>query len=152
MYVLPQLKPYKRSELNMKINKIAIVLDETLETWKKLNACAFLTSGLAAHEMDNLIGDPYFDASRRKYLPIFNQPVLVYACDSVKLKTVLQRTYNRDVRSTIYIADMFSTSNDEDNRATVTQYESEDLPVIGLGVFGLSKEVDKVLRGVKLHP
>ena len=84
-------------------------------------------------------------------MPIFNQPVLIYGCSDIKLQTVLQRTYSREVLTAVYIKDMFVTNNDKDNRASVEQYVAEELPLVGLGLFGDAKEMDKILRGVKLH-
>ena len=63
----------------------------------------------------------------------------------------LLRAYSRDVETTIYISDMFETNNDADNRATVANHVSGDLPVVGLGVYGPVKDVDKILSGTKLH-
>jgi hypothetical protein len=131
--------------------KIAIILDESLLAWQKLNVCAFLSSGIAANAPNDLIGDVYRDATGVSYLPIFNQPVLVFECESSKLKTIHNRAINRDVCCAVYVRDMFITNNDVDNRATVSAHASDTLPVVGLGIYGPSKEVDKVTKGIRLH-
>ena len=46
---------------------------------------------------------------------------------------------------------MFGTGNDEDNRGTVKNYSSEDLPLVGLALREDKKIVDKVTKGAKLH-
>ena len=46
---------------------------------------------------------------------------------------------------------MFETGNDEDNRDTVKNYPSEDLPLVGLALREDKKIVDKVTKGAKLH-
>ena len=61
--------------------KIAVVLREDLPVWQKLNAAAFLASGVAGSEPD-CIGDAYEDASGHRYLAMFRQPVLVFAADA----------------------------------------------------------------------
>jgi hypothetical protein len=61
--------------------KIAVVLREDLAVWQKLNMTAFLVSGVAGTDADT-IGEPYEDASGHRYLPMFRQPVLIFAGDA----------------------------------------------------------------------
>ena len=46
---------------------------------------------------------------------------------------------------------MFATGNDEANRSTVKNYNSEDLPLVGIALREEKKIVDKVTKGAKLH-
>lgn len=135
----------------MRTHKIAIILSENLLVWQKLNVTAFLSSGLASSSDNSLIGERYRDKAHGSYLPIFNQPVIIYSCSPEKLKTVHNRTASRDVVRSIYIEDMFITDNDSDNRDTLLKYDVPDLPIVGIGVFGSAKDVDKILSGVKRH-
>ena len=58
--------------------KIGVVLRDDLPTWQKLNAAAFLVSGIAATAPES-VGAPYEDARDRSYLPMFVQPLLIFA-------------------------------------------------------------------------
>src|SRR5262249_59051428 len=58
--------------------KIAGVLREDLAVWQKLNMTAFLVSCVAGTDGDTT-GEPYEDASGHRYLPMFPQPVLIFA-------------------------------------------------------------------------
>lgn len=130
--------------------KIVIIVDEDLEVWKKLNVTAFLTSGVtASHE--GLIGSEYCDASGKTYSPLCIQPIMVMKTNRDKLKTILARAEQREIPTSIYIEDMFTTGHDAANRETVAQYASADLPLVGLAVRGDKKTIDKVVRGAKLH-
>lgn len=60
--------------------KIAIVLDEQLAVWQKANVTAFLISGIAGTD-SALVGEPYVDGSGNRYLPMFRQPIMIYAAD-----------------------------------------------------------------------
>jgi Protein of unknown function (DUF2000) len=60
--------------------KIAIVLDEQLAGWQKVNVTAFLISGISATD-PALIGEPYIDGSGNRYLPMCRQPIIVSAAD-----------------------------------------------------------------------
>ncbi|MDR0811831.1 MAG: DUF2000 family protein, partial [Paludibacter sp.] len=62
-------------------NKIAIVLRNDLQDWQKLNITAFLASSIAIAFPDTH-GKPFINASKSKFLPFINQPVLIYKADT----------------------------------------------------------------------
>ncbi len=130
--------------------KIAIAVRADLETWQKLNVTAFLASGIAA--VPDVMGKPYEDASGNTYLELFRQPVLVYAADGSALSLAHQRALARAMPVAVYTMDMFQTGNDDDNRAVVRAVAAADLRFAGLALLGPRNAVDKVFKGVTLHP
>ena len=130
--------------------KLAIVVAEDLAVWQKLNVIAFLTSGIVG-EADGIIGEEYSDASGRRYSALCIQPAVILKSTRERLSTFLQRANNRGIRAAVYIEDMFGSGHDAANRMTVAQYESEALPLVGIGIRADRKEVDKVFKGAKLH-
>jgi len=131
--------------------KIAIVVREGLAVWQQLNVTAFPASGIAA-AFGGTIGKPYEDGSGNRYLELFRQPVLVYVGDTTGLGTVRERAVSRDMATAIYTEDMFSTGHDEANRAVVREVPAADLRLAGIAVYGPRNAVDKVCRGLALHP
>jgi hypothetical protein len=130
--------------------KIAVVLREDLAQWQKLNVTAFLVSGIVA-TVEGVVGEPYEDGSGNTYLPMFRQPVLVFATDSERLRQVHERAMRRGVRPAIYTEELFLTNNDEDNRAAVRAVEFGKLRLAGLALRADAKIVDKIVKGVSLH-
>jgi hypothetical protein len=131
--------------------KIAIVVRSDLATWQKLNLVAFLASGVAGGR-EGLIGEPYEDASGNRYLPMFGQPVLVFGADADELRAVLTRATSRGLGLAVFTDELFSTGNDEANRAAVKAVEAEKLALAGLAVHGPRNAVDKATKGLALHP
>lgn len=131
--------------------KIAIVVRDDLASWQRLNVTAFLASGIAA-TVAGVVGEPYVDANDRAYLPMFVQPVLVYAADAAGLRVAHQTALDRELAMAIYPEELFATSNDVDNRAAVRAVETEKLSLVGLAVHGGRNAVDKALKGLALHP
>jgi hypothetical protein len=131
--------------------KIAIVVRDDLAGWQRLNVTAFLASGVAGARPE-VIGQPYQDASGHTYLPMFRQPVLVYAAGSQDLGRVHERALARGLGVAVYIEDMFKTGNDEDNRATVRAVAADAMPLVGLALYGPKNALDKMLKGLPLHP
>jgi hypothetical protein len=130
--------------------KIAIAVRDDLAGWQQLNVTAFLASGIAAG-IPETAGKPYEDGSGHRYLEMFRQPVLVYAADGPLLTTVRERAAGRGLTTAIYTEDLFSTDNDDDNRAAVRAVASADLNLVGVAVYGPRNAVDKVFKGAALH-
>jgi hypothetical protein len=131
--------------------KIAIVVREDLATWQKLNVACFLAGGLVGL-CPELAGEHYADASGRSYGPLVRQPILVFTGAAEDLTGALRRATERGVKASIYTAALFATNNDADNRAAVSAVPTDALDLVGLGLHADRKEVDKVTKGLKLHP
>jgi hypothetical protein len=127
--------------------KIAIVVRAGLMSWQQLNVTAFLASGIAAAYPET-IGKPYQDGAGNTYPELFRQPVLVY--EGEDLSQVHSRALARGMPAAIYTMDMFATGNDDDNRAVVLA--AAELDLAGIAVYGARNAVDKVIKGVTLHP
>jgi hypothetical protein len=130
--------------------KIAIAVADDLPQWQKLNVVAFLTSGVLSND-STATGEDYRDASNAVYSPLCIQPIVILKANREKLTTFLNRANGRGIRTAIYIQDMFDTGHDAANRATVAKYASDALPLVGLGLRAGRREVDKILKGAKLH-
>jgi hypothetical protein len=131
--------------------KIALLLRDDLEVWQRLNVTAFLVSGIGQRNPE-VIGEPYADADGRQYLPMFRQPVLVFEGGKEALATSYARAVVRDVRLSIFTADLFATGNDRDNRAAVRTASSADLDLVGIAAYGPRNAVDKIFKGARMHP
>lgn len=129
--------------------KIAIVILEGLKAWQELNITASLSSGFGTL---SIMGKPYEDKSRKQYLPMCGQPILIYTATKEEMKDIFNKAVNRDIRLSVYNEEMFNTNNDVDNRACIKRYNTDELELVGLGLCGKKNHVDKTLHGYKLHP
>ncbi|HEV8687641.1 MAG TPA: DUF2000 family protein [Gaiellaceae bacterium] len=131
--------------------KLAVVVREDLAVWQKINVAAFLVSGIAGTD-PGVVGEPYVDGSGERYLPMFRQPVLVFAADSTGIRRAYERARARDVDLAIYTAELFATGHDEANRAEVAAVPSDDLDLVGIAMRADRKLVDKVVDKLRPHP
>lgn len=129
--------------------RIAIVIRDDLAQWQKLNVTAFLSSGIAA-EAPASIGEPYVDAAGRAYGRMFAQPVLVFAADVEGLRKALRRARAEGLVPTAYVAAMFATGHDGANREVFAAEDPDAPDLVGIGLRGPKKAVDKALKGLKL--
>ena len=132
--------------------KLAVVLDDDLAVWQKANVTAFLVSGIAGTDPAT-VGEPYVDGSGNRYLPMFREPVLVYAADAAGLQRAYERAMAREVeRLAIFTRELFSTQHDAANRAAVAAVAAGELDLVGLALHADRKTVDKVLDKLRPHP
>jgi hypothetical protein len=131
--------------------KIAVILLDDLAVWQKTNATAFLVSGIAGTD-PGVVGEPYRDASGNEYLPMFVQPVLVYAADAAGLRRAYERATSRGVKPAIYTRELFTTNHDEANRAAVARVAAEALDLVGIAFRAERKTVDKIVDRLRFHP
>ncbi len=131
--------------------KIAIVLRDDLASWQALNVTAFLTSGIVAQSPE-VIGEPYRDRAGNVYNPLSIQPVIVLAADQPTISTIHRRSLERDIRTCVYVEEMFATGHDAANRAVFAEFTPDDAKVVGIAMRAEKKLVDKVTKGAKMHP
>jgi hypothetical protein len=131
--------------------KIAVLLRDDLQGWQRLNVTAFLVSGIGT-AVREVIGEPYEDADGTGYLPMFRQPVLVFAGAKETLTAAHARALGRGLPMSVFTSDLFGTGNDRDNRAAVRAVPGDQLDLVGLAVHGPRNAVDKVLKGARMHP
>ncbi len=128
--------------------KTALVILDDLLAWQKVNIAAFLAGGLAGRH-GGIIGEPYQDGSGQTYLPLIREPIFIYGADSAGLKRTHGRGLSRGLDVALYIRDMFSTTHDAANRAAVAAIPSDVLDLVGIGLHGERKIIDKVTSGLK---
>lgn len=130
--------------------KIAVVLRDDLETWQKLNVTAFTVSGIAG-TVEGILGAAYEDASGVTYLPMMVQPVMLFEAGADKLRTVYGRARSRGVRFSVFTEELFTTPDDEANRAAVRAVASGELALVGMAMRAERGVIDKIFKGVPLH-
>lgn len=128
--------------------KTALILRADLPGWQLANVAAFLAGGLAG-TTPSLMGEPYRDAAGRAYSALIREPVFVYGGTVEELRRTHARALSRGLVPAIYIEAMFKTANDADNRAAVMAAPADALDLVGLGVHGPRKTVDKAVNGLK---
>lgn len=131
--------------------KIALIVRDDLAIWQRLNVVAFLASGITSAAPE-ILGEPYVDASGHQYGNMAGQPMLVFATDLAGLQQTHRRGLSRELTMIPYVEAMFSTGHDEANRGVFLAEDADNLNLVGMALHGTKKHVDKVIKGLKLHP
>lgn len=131
--------------------KIAVAVRDDLEAWQRLNVTAFLASAITSANAA-LVGQPYEDADGQRYLRMLGVPILVFEGTGGALQQARERALRRDLPLAVYTADMFRTGHDAANRSVVASVPGDALDLVGVGLHGPKNAVDKIFKGMHLHP
>jgi hypothetical protein len=58
----------------------------------------------------------------------------------------------RKLAMAVYVSAMFSTGNDDDNRAVFSAEPADQPDLVGVALRGPKKMIDKAVKGLALHP
>lgn len=131
--------------------KVAILVQDDLATWQKLNVTAFLATGISS-AVPEAMGEPYEDASGRQFARLLGQPMLIFAAGANELRRAHRISGENGLITAAYVRAMFGTGHDAANRE-VFKAEPVDAPdLVGIAICGPKKMVDKATKGAKLHP
>ncbi|NRP71056.1 hypothetical protein ILFOPFJJ_01939 [Ensifer psoraleae] len=130
--------------------KFAIILRDDLALWQKLNVTAFLSTGIVGQKPD-VIGEAYRDAAGNIYNALSIQPIIVLSADGVTLGNIQRRALEREVRTSLYVDEMFTTGHDAANREVFSRSAPDNAKVAGIAIHAEKKLVDKITKGAKLH-
>jgi hypothetical protein len=84
---------------------------------------------------------------------MLRQPILIYAADAAGIRRAYDRALQRGVGElAIYTNDLFTTGDDEANRAAVAAVPAPALDLVGIAFRADRKVVDKVLDRLRPHP
>jgi len=82
---------------------------------------------------------------------MLGQPMLVFEGDLSGMQKAHRKAIEQDLTIIPYVHAMFSTGNDEDNRAVFLADDANQLNLVGLALRGPKKAVDKAIKGLSLH-
>lgn len=78
--------------------------------------------------------------------------MIVLTADQATLSAIHRRSLEREVKSCLYIEEMFSTGYDQANRAVFARFAPDDARVVGIALHAEKKIVDKITKGARMHP
>jgi len=130
--------------------KVALIVRDDLASWQRLNVTAFLATGIAAAAPEAL-GQPYLDAAGHRYAAMLGQPILIFQSDLPGLRAAHAQALARELTIVAYVFSMFSTGHDEANRQAFLAEDPGAPDLVGLGLRGPKKAVDKAIKGLSLH-
>lgn len=131
--------------------KVAILVRADLATWQKLNVTAFLATGIAGAAAEAM-GEPYRGAGGRHYARLLGQPMMIFSATSEELLKAHRIAGERELACAAYVEAMFSTGHDDANREAFLAEPADAPNLVGLAIRGPKKDVDKAVKGLKLHP
>ena len=63
----------------------------------------------------------------------------------------MRKATEKGMAVSIYTEELFSTYNDEDNRAEILKHRTEALDLVGIAVRGAKNSLDRITKGIQMH-
>src|SRR5690348_3412959 len=121
--------------------KVAIVLEDELLPWQKLNVVSFLAGSIAIKFPETHGGD-FVTADHVTFLPFIKHPVLIYKAETKdKLKRAFLRSRERNLSIGIYTRTLFNTRTGEENVSLIASQTVDNLDLVGIIIYGENKKV-----------
>jgi hypothetical protein len=130
--------------------KVALIVRNDLKIWQRLNVVAFLATGIASAAPEAM-GDVYVDSNGYNYGNMLGQPILIFEADLAGIQTAHRIALERHITVVPYVFAMFSTGHDEANRQAFLAEDPHHLNLVGMGIRGSKKAVEKATKGLILH-
>ena len=121
--------------------KIAIALNENLGPGLLANAAACIASGLFDKESD-LLGEQ-IDGAECTFIPITKIPILIVKQNKKLWKELLDRAKKNNLKYMVFTREGQSTTSYEEYIERVKGKKLDEIEVVGIGVLGENKSVDK---------
>jgi hypothetical protein len=78
--------------------------------------------------------------------------VTIFSASREQIRAAYEQARREDVQFSLYTEELFATGNDIDNRAAVKAVSSEALNLVGMALRGRKKPMDRITKGLRLHP
>ena len=121
--------------------KIAIALDENPGPGFLANAAACIASGLFDGEKDLLGGR--IEGAECTFIPITKIPILIVKQNRKPWKELLDRAKKNGLKHMVFTREGQSTTSYEEYIERVRGKSLDEIEIVGIGVLGENKSVDK---------
>ena len=121
--------------------KIAIALNENLGPGFLANAAACIASGLFDGEKD-LLGEK-IEGADCTFIPITKIPILIVKQNKKPWDDLISRARKNNLKHMIFTREGQSTTSYEEYIERVTGKRLDEIEIVGIGVLGENKLVDK---------
>lgn len=125
--------------------KTVIVVNETLENWKAMNAIGHL-SAMIGHELgDNFSSSENFVTKDHKsYSRPSQYPIIILKGSESKIKELQEASKSSSLISHSFLEEMLEIEKDEDVQRTLEQKTSTELKLYALVLHGERSEIDSL--------
>ena len=131
--------------------KTAIILLGSLALWQRLNVTAFISTGIASAAPEAM-GEIYKDQQDVTYTRLYEEPIVVLLGHSDVLARAHRLAGERGLIRAAFIDAFFSQPHGDAGRIAFASAPIGPENLVGIGLRGPKKDVDKAIKGAKLHP
>ena len=132
--------------------RISIAVNHTLPAWQVLNAVAHISAHFGQLLGAQLISGDFFETRDGLKYPRNSQyPIIVLSAGPDQLPTFAQRARTtKDVQAMYFIREMIETTSDKEISQWLSKKDSNEVELLGVGIFGHHEPVKRLTSQFKL--
>ena len=152
-------KIYNLSDSNLKDNagqdfnqKMVVVLDGGLKSWELTNTVGHITAYLGNKMKSQFdTGDSFVTVDGMRLPQNSQYAVITLTADQKKLHQLITAAQDNGLLHIGYVPEMIEFLDDKKLASALSKKKSENIEYLGVGVFGPSKQLDELTKGLKLY-
>ena len=127
--------------------KMTIVLREDVASWKLTNTIGHIAAYLGNKMSEPFDTGEYFASKDGINFPRNSQfPIITLRATKDELKSLANKLRNSNLSRIVYVQEMIDMVDDEELAKALSSIMSEEMNILGIGVFGPQEEL-KLLTG-----
>jgi len=132
--------------------KITIVVGEDVTSWQLTNTIGHIAAYLGNKMSEPFDTGKYFVSKDGFNFPRNSQfPVVVLRADKDQLKDLARGLQNSNLSWIVYVKEMIDMVDDEELEKAFNAKISQEMDILGIGIFGLKDELKSFTGGFKLY-
>ncbi|MCA9375392.1 DUF2000 domain-containing protein, partial [Candidatus Dojkabacteria bacterium] len=117
--------------------RFVIILDKELKGWELTNTVGHISAYLGSKVGNTLQSKPEFETADGEMIPANSQyPVVTFSANSGQFTSLLLKISKAAVIYIAFTKDMIKFTDDEELAEAIKKQKTEELQILGVGVFG----------------
>ena len=130
------------------MNKIAIVVDDTIGSGFMANSVACISSGLFKNK-DELYGGEIISLDHT-FIPITKIPILIFRKNNKNFLELVKRAKKLRVENVVFTKEAQSTISYEEYGQRVKEKHLKELEILGIGILAEEEKINKFTGDLSL--
>ena len=131
--------------------KISIVVREDVASWQLTNTVGHIAAYLGNKMSEPFDTGKYFISKDNMNFPRNSQfPIITLKATSDQIKELSKKLQNSNFLFISYVQEMIDMIDDEELAKAFSNKTSDDMDILGVGIFGQNEELKALTNGLKL--
>lgn len=133
-------------------HRVSIVVDKSLPAWQVLNTAAHIAAYFGNRMGEQFgTGESFRTKGNVQYPRNSQYPIIILSASSEQMPVLANAVRKaKDIQGMYFIREMIETTNDDEIVQRLAAKSSNDVEILGVGIFGENQRVKDLTKGFRL--